>query len=310
VRLEEIILLIKNGTTVKQNKECRGLPVSRIETITDEKINPIRVGYIENLDQSLVENYKLDVGDILFSHINSDPHLGKAAIYDGNPEILIHGMNLLRIKPNPNIVLSKFLNYIFRYFRQVGIFIKMAQRAIGQSSINQTKLKELQIPLAPLIEQHRVVEKLETLTERVREAKHLRTEARQDADHLMQAALADVFPRPESSLPEGWQCIKLEEMCEHRSGIWGPEAHGLINNFPIVRSTEILGFRINPLNASVRFVPSSRAQMYILQPGDILVNKSSGSQHLVGWPAIFEDPGDGRVYLFSNFMQRLRLDKH
>jgi len=145
---------------------------------------------------------------------------------------------------------------------------------------------------------------------RVREAKRLREEAKKDADRLMQAALAEVFPRPGDPLPPGWRWVRLGEVCEHKSGIWGPEAKAPTDGFPIVRSTEIAGHRIDPQSASIRSVPTDTAQRYALQSGDILINKSSGSPHLVGWPAIFEDPGDGRTYLFSNFMLRLRVDKN
>ncbi len=111
-------------------------------------------------------------------------------------------------------------------------------------------------------------------------------------------------------LPEGWRWVRLVEVCQHRTGIWGPEASDPAQGFPIVRSTEIDGFLIRPQTASVRAVRPGQVDAYKLETGDILVNKSSGSPHLVGWPAIFEDPQDGRTYLFSNFMLRLRLDQH
>lgn len=111
-------------------------------------------------------------------------------------------------------------------------------------------------------------------------------------------------------LPEGWRWVRLGEVCEHKTGLWGPEAPNTREGFPVVRSTEIAGYRIDPQSASVRLIPRERANDYALQSGDILVNKSSGSPQLVGWPTIFEDPGDGRVYLFSNFMLRLRLDQN
>ena len=110
-------------------------------------------------------------------------------------------------------------------------------------------------------------------------------------------------------LPEGWQWVKLGEVCQHRTGIWGPEASDPAQGFPIVRSTEIEGFRIRPQGASIRVVRTTQVEAYKLESGDILVSKSSGSPHLVGWPAIFEDPKDGKVYLFSNFMLRLRSDR-
>ncbi|MDW8289817.1 MAG: restriction endonuclease subunit S [Armatimonadota bacterium] len=114
-------------------------------------------------------------------------------------------------------------------------------------------------------------------------------------------------PTPPYPLPAGWRWVRLGEVCEYKTGIWGPESPEANQGFPIVRSTEISGMRIDPTGASVRLVDPLQAAIYKLESGDILVNKSSGSPHLVGWPAIFEDPGDGRTYFFSNFMLRLRL---
>jgi len=76
VRLGDYLNILRNGTTKKQNKEGRGLPVSRIETISMGKINPQKVGYIEGLTEKEIKKYRLYEGDILFSHINSEPYLG------------------------------------------------------------------------------------------------------------------------------------------------------------------------------------------------------------------------------------------
>ncbi len=115
--------------------------------------------------------------------------------------------------------------------------------------------------------------------------------------------------RPGDPLPEGWRWVRLGDVAQHKTGVWGPEASSPTQGFPIVRSTEIGGLSIKPKNASVRTVKVKRIENYRLQTGDILINKSSGSPRLVGWPAIFQDPQDGRTYLFSNFMLRLRSDR-
>jgi len=158
--LEMIVSSISNGITEKQNKKGLGIPVTRIETISNGTINMDRVGYLQNIDNILVEKYRLSIGDILFSNINSDFHLGKTAIFEIENEVILHGMNLLRIKPIKNYVSPHFLNYLFNYYRYSGVFISIAQHAVNQSSINQTKLKNLEVPLPPLTEQQRIVNKI------------------------------------------------------------------------------------------------------------------------------------------------------
>ncbi len=109
------------------------------------------------------------------------------------------------------------------------------------------------------------------------------------------------------TLPEKWRWVRLRDICEAETGVWGddgPDGSG----FPVVRSTEIRGYEIAPSSAAKRVIPTRALERYRLHTGDILVNKSSGSPHLVGWPAIFRQPDDGQTYLFSNFMLRLRFE--
>ena len=165
------------------------------------------------------------------------------------------------------------------------------------------------IPLPPISEQKRILERINDLFSRIREAKRLRQEAQQEAERLWQSVLADTFPKPGTKLPEGWQWVGLYEVCQHKTGIWGPESSHPDQGLPIIRSTEIEGFLIRPQTASIRIVSNDRIEAFKLEAEDILVNKSSGSAHLVGWPAIFEGSIEGKIFLFSNFMLRLRPNR-
>lgn len=162
VNLDDLLIRMSNGASVTQYKDNVGLPISRIETIWNETIDFDRVRYIQESDPKFIEKYRLKKGDILFSHINSDIHLGKTAIYKPIDQVLIHGINLLLLRPYEGLS-SDFLNYQFKYKRYQGEFIAAAQRAVNQSSINQRKLKAFNFSLPPLPEQYRIVEKIETL---------------------------------------------------------------------------------------------------------------------------------------------------
>jgi type I restriction enzyme S subunit len=156
VRLENVLLLLRNGLNAKQNKDGIGYPITRIETISEEKIDVAKVGYVSGLTGVEVEKYRLIEGDILFSHINSLEHIGKAAIYEGVPELLLHGVNLLLLRPDKKKVHSKFLLYLLHLYRERKVFWAIAKRAVNQASINQTELKNMKIFLPPLNEQVRI----------------------------------------------------------------------------------------------------------------------------------------------------------
>ena len=160
--LEDVILKIANGSSTKQYGKKVGYPITRIETIWDEKIDLHRVKYVKEHDNEFIKKYSLKKDDILLSHINSDSHLGKTAIFKNQTEILIHGINLLLIRSS-SLLNADFLNYQFKYLKFKGVFIDVAQRAVNQSSINQRKLKAFNIRLPPLLEQRAIVYKIEQL---------------------------------------------------------------------------------------------------------------------------------------------------
>lgn len=157
-----IISLIKNGGNFKQEdlQSENYYPVSRIETIWNEEIDLNRVKYAE-ITHSDLAKYLLKIGDILFSHINSDRHLGKTAIYKNDVQ-LIHGVNLLLLRTETG-VMPDYVNYYLRDYRFKGGFLEIAQRSVNQSSINQKKLSSIPFPLPPLPEQERIVAKLDKL---------------------------------------------------------------------------------------------------------------------------------------------------
>jgi len=92
----------------------------------------------------------------------------------------------------------------------------------------------------------------------------------------------------------------------NQSGVWGAEGTG--DDYPILRSTNIHDGKLSLTDIAFRKVEDKEALKYVLKKGDIIVTKSSGSSHLIGKCCIFEPPDD-RKYLFSNFTQRLRVNK-
>lgn len=97
---------IRSGYSGNQLLSKKGLKVSRIETISGHKVNIERVGYVAPFESS--DNYRLRVGDILFSNINSVEYIGNTAFIDKDYD-LYHGMNLLRLIPNNMVVIPFYL---------------------------------------------------------------------------------------------------------------------------------------------------------------------------------------------------------
>ena len=160
--LGSLFLFIRNGINIHQDKSKIGYPITRIETISSEFIDRSRMGYAA-ITEDNYSDYYLQKDDILMSHINSPIHVGKCALCDIKAgEKIIHGMNLLCLRPYPDIE-AKFILMVFRspYFKdEIRPLIK---NAVNQASINIRNLSSVHLHLPPVSEQHRIVAKIEEI---------------------------------------------------------------------------------------------------------------------------------------------------
>ena len=271
VKLGEVCDKMSNGTNAKQTDDKIGFPISRIETIWNETIDLDRVKYIQENDAVFVEKYSLKKDDILFSHINSDIHLGKTAIYKNQTKILIHGINLLLIRLSKDAI-PDFFNYQFRYKRRMGEFINIAQKSVNQSSINQPKLKNINFVLPPKSIQLAIVSKIEELfSELDKGIENMRT-AQQQLKSYRQAVLKWAFVN--SSLKN----FVLKEVTEKiQIGPFGTQLHKedyIENGIPLINPTHIKGGLILA-NNSFSILQSKRDSLpnYILKEGDVIMGR-------------------------------------
>ena len=151
---------IKSGYSGIQVSYQTPYKVSRIETISKHCIDIQRIGYVEFIPES----YKLNVGNILFSNINSVQYIGNTAYLDKDYG-LYHGMNLLRIIPNTTIVRPRFLHLLLCTDWAINHFQTICNKAVSQASINQTALGKSRYPIPPMSVQQQICSMFE-LTER------------------------------------------------------------------------------------------------------------------------------------------------
>lgn len=159
---------IKNGYNSRQGKDKGGVPITRIETLSDNKFNRNKVGYANIFSTEGLEKHVLEDGDILMSHINSLPYLGRSVMYRARPgEVFIHGMNLLRLKADRSIVEPEYAELYFRSPRFKQQVSKIAKKAVNQASFSVSNLKELEFPLMSLCDQRDVIKKLSFITAQI-----------------------------------------------------------------------------------------------------------------------------------------------
>lgn len=211
-KLGECFSVIRNGASIRQTDGAGGFPITRIETIADKTINREKFGYAGIYDLAQYRGYILQDGDILMSHINSEKHLGKVALYSKqDDEQIIHGMNLLMLRADTQKVIPEYAKYYFesqKFLRQIG---RITKKSVNQASFTVTALKELEIPLASIIVQRDISEKLK----KVDWLASLRKQQIAKLDELVKVRFVEMFGNPASNTM-GW---KSEQLVDCLQGI-------------------------------------------------------------------------------------------
>ena len=173
---------IRSGYSGSQHLSKKGLKVSRIETISGHKVNMERVGYVAPFESS--ENYRLRVGDILFSNINSVEYIGNTAFIDKDYD-LYHGMNLLRLTPNNMVVIPFYLYLLLNTNRMLNRFKTVCNKAVSQASINQTELGKTVVQIPPINTQEQICELYQALYTKLEKVSHTKSLFQNQKQYLL-----------------------------------------------------------------------------------------------------------------------------
>jgi len=114
--------------------------------------------------------------------------------------------------------------------------------------VSGSRLKEIEIPLPPIAEQRRIVEKIEKQFAKIDEAARLRAESISATDQLLPAALHEIFSTAES---KGWALVSVGDLCEIKGGKRLPKGHVLTNTptaHPYIRVADFVPYGIDQRN--------------------------------------------------------------
>ena len=296
--IDEAFEFVRNGASIKQDENAKGIPITRIETIWNSSIDNERFGYANINDTSKYKNHLLAAGDILMSHINSPKHLGKCAQYKLEPEKLIHGMNLLNLRPKKSVLSS---GYVFYYFN-TNIFKqkinKISNQSVNQASFSVGNLKKVKIPLPSLPEQQKIAEILDA-------ADSLRQKDQQLIDHyteLSQSLFLEMFGDPVSN-PMGWKMKKLNDVSTSQLGkMLSKKSKQDINPKKYLRNANVR-WRCFNLNDVLEMDFNDReVEKFSLSYGDLLVCEGGEVGRCAIWRENIED------CYYQKALHRVRVD--
>ena len=303
--LTNVVRSISSGLSLTQTNGSNGFRVTRIETIADGTVDINRVGRVTT-DQD-ISSYRLSIGDILVSNINSISHIGKSALIDRYYD-LYYGMNLLRIEALSDVIYSRFLYYWLNTEIVRASIRSRANKAVNQASINQTELGNTVVLLPLLAEQQKIADCLGSLDDLIAAEGRTLEALRQHKQGLMQ----QLFPQPGETQPHlrftefrdapDWEQAALGTLLDR------PPEYG-VNAAAVPFSEDLPAYiRITDIDDDGRFVPAPRVSVDIepsddqfLHPGDIVLARTGAS---VGKSYRYRVE-DGRL-VFAGFLIRVR----
>lgn len=173
--------------------------------------------------------------------------------------------------------------YLFYYcISQKNVFIEKGKGG-AQPNISQIILKQHPIPLPPLSEQQRIVERIEELFAKLDEAKERLQEVAESFAVRKAAILHKAFTgeltqqwrRENGVSDESWEEKKLNEICITRAGYAFNSKEFSSNGYQIIRMGNLYGGKLlldrSPVFIDEKILDEKIIEKSIIQKGDILI---------------------------------------
>ncbi len=238
------------------------------------------------------------------------------------------------------VVVETYCNIDIVWAAKALTYLNLNQYATStaQPGLSVSTINEVMIPLPPIKEQTRIVYSLNkwfALIDTIESGKtDLRTTIKQTKSKILDLAihgklvpqdsndepaselLKRINPKAEitcdnghyQNLPNGWCATSINEVCENINGLWKGKKEPFVNIGVIRNANFTKGFKLDYTNIEYIDVEQRAFLQRHLKNGDLIVEKSGGSDNNPVGRAILYEGKDG-VFSFSNFTMALRI-KH
>ena len=215
------------------------------------------------------------------------------------------------IKPIPGIN-SRYLAYLLRSFGRK-ILNTCSKEGTTVASVETKLLESLELPLAPLNEQRRIADKLDTTLAAVEACKQKLNNAAETIQRFHQSVLEAAVSgeltrewREEKGIEKGWEEITAKEAGKIQLGRQrSPKYHSGQTMRPYLRVQNVFEDRIDLEDVMAMDFPGKDLEKYKLHYGDILLNEGQSPQYL-GRPAMYRDELDEAC--FTNTLIRFQAN--
>ncbi len=264
--------IVKDGThdSPKYIKEG-GYPLFTSKNLKDYGIDTDNFKLINEEDyQKINKRSKVDNGDLLFAMIGT---IGNPTIVNFEPNFAIKNVALFKPKSVDNTI--QFLKY---YFNSNTVKNKMLNEAKGatQKFVGLTYLRAFPFPIIPLLEQQRIVSKLDNLFEKIDKSIALHQKNMDEADVFMGSVLNEKFEELDNNETVSLKAIttKIGSGSTPRGGQKAYKTEGI----SLIRSMNVHdnGFRIKGL-AFIDDEQAKKLDNVTIKENDVLLNITGAS---------------------------------
>ncbi len=222
-----------------------GVPLVFVRDIRAERFGGEKTKYVSEAKARELSSHAVRPGDLLVTKMGEPP--GDTAIYPLDRPLAIITADCIKLSANESLTSSEFLRLCMR-----SPFVKdrIVEQTVGvaQQKLSLARFREVCVPLPPLPEQHRIIEKVEALLDQVNRAKarldrvplilkrfrqavlaaacsgKLTQDWREaHADTSVEPLLKDLNVEPEPSrgeieIPETWAWVPFASIVENHDG--------------------------------------------------------------------------------------------
>jgi type I restriction enzyme, S subunit len=302
-KLGQVADKIQYGYTSTSSLEAAGPRYLRITDIQDNRVEWSAVPRVA-ASQDVIDHYRLVPGDIVFAR--SGATVGKSFLVPDQAEEAVFASYLIRVQCDAKSIYPPFAAKYFQcpaYWKQ----IVDGSTGTGQPNFNATKLNQIDVPLPPLlVEQRRIVAKLDSLTGRTARAQEQLGRIPKLIQKYREAILAAAFS---GELTGGWRVARaLSDARPVNLGSVASEfSYGSATKssptgeVPVLRMGNI---QDGSLNWGDLVFTSNKDEIakYALRAGDVLFNRTN-SPALVGKTALYRGE---RPAIYAGYLIRIR----
>ena len=282
VRLKASINLYNGdrGTNYPSKKDYQfsGVPFINAGAIVDGELNEAEFNYISEEKYDALRAGKIQQGDILYCLRGS---LGKTAIVHQKFKGAISS-SLCILRANQSL-LKEYLYYLL-CSNVIGHQQVLSENGSAQPNLSAASVMDYMIPLSPLAEQHRIVDRIESLFAKLDEARQKAQDALDSFETRKAAILHRAFTgeltaqwRKEHGVGmESWENLKIGTYAQVKGGKRLPKGHKLVTERTAHPYLRIADFGDGTINDSdLHYITEdtfSQIKNYIINKEDVYIS--------------------------------------